>query len=84
MPLYEFVCSGCEEKTEFMLPMEKRDSKRKCPVCGKLKLKRVLFSSVKYHDILSPMHPRRGRGVGGFGRIEPGDGGIGLDPNAGQ
>lgn len=71
MPFYEFKCEECGEQCEFLLKMG--ESKRKCPSCGKLKLKK-LISQINYHDTYSPMHPRRGRGVGGFGRVEPGEG----------
>lgn len=71
MPIYEFNCDGCKEHFEFVLPVGK--TKRKCPECGG-KLKKVIFSQTVYHDTYSPMHPRRGRGVGGHGRINPGQG----------
>lgn len=71
MPIYEFECEACEARTEKMLPVGRNI--RKCPECGKSKLKRV-FSAPAYHDTYSPMHPRRGRGNGGYGRIEPGQG----------
>jgi putative FmdB family regulatory protein len=72
MPIYEFVCDGCKEETSELLPIGKII--KKCPACGELKLKKVLFSRSNYHDTYSPMHPRRGRGQGGYGRIDPGQG----------
>lgn len=67
MPLYEFQCEACGEKTEELLPLGK--SLKKCPECGKLKLKQLISETI-YHDLYSPCHPRRGRGVGGYGRID--------------
>lgn len=69
MPLYEFECNSCKEISEFMLPLGA--NKKKCPGCGKPSLKKIISQTV-YHDTYSPMHPRRGRGVGGAGRIDPG------------
>lgn len=71
MPLYEFACAKCKKHSEFLLAMG--ETKKKCPECGALKLER-LISNIQYHDTYSPMHPRRGRGHGGAGRIDPGDG----------
>ena len=72
MPIYEFDCEGCGEHHEFILKLG--GTKRKCPTCGENKLKKKLFSQSNYHDTYSPMHPRRGRGKGGAGRVEPGEG----------
>jgi len=69
MPIYVFKCNECERESEFLL--EVGEIKRKCPVCGKNKLVKQI-TQVIYHDTLSPMHPRRGRGVGGYGRVDPG------------
>ena len=33
MPIYEFRCSGCGKKVEFVLPMEGRGSPQTCPEC---------------------------------------------------
>lgn len=68
MPIYEFDCQGkCQGHFEFVLGIGK--SKTKCPECGG-RLKKVLFSKTIYHDTSSPMHPRRGRGLGGYGRVD--------------
>lgn len=80
MPTYEFQCQECGEKCEELLPMGK--SIKKCPACGKPKLKK-LISCPNYHDTYSPMHPRRGRGVGGYGRVEPGEGAKDFGSNLG-
>lgn len=71
MPIYEFRCGECDKVSEFMLNVG--ESKRKCPECGKNKLKRII-SQINHHDTYSPMHPRRGRGHGGAGRVDPGEG----------
>ena len=43
MPLYEYLCSGCEHR--FTITQSMKDSKKKkCPECGKHKLERVLGS----------------------------------------
>mgnify|MGYP000014478142 CR=1 FL=1 len=72
MPMYVFECSECEEKCEFILKIG--ESKKKCPACGKLKLVQQLFCRTSTVDLYSPMHPRRGRGKGGRGRVDPGEG----------
>lgn len=69
MPLYEFNCQDCDKHFEFILRIG--ETKRKCPEC-KGKLKKVVFCKSNYHDTYSPMHPRKGRGVGGYGRVNPG------------
>lgn len=71
MPIYEFKCDSCYKVSEFLLRLD--ESKKKCPECGKLKLQKVMSLPI-YHDLHSPMHPRRGRGVGGYGRVDPGVG----------
>lgn len=78
MPIYEFKCGSCEKVSEFLLNFG--ESKKKCPECGANRLSRI-FSQISYHDTYSPMHPRRGRGVGGYGRIDPGEGAEGMGRN---
>jgi len=75
MPIYEFECGECGEVCEKLLKMG--EVIRKCPHCGKSKLKKVM-SLPNYHDTYSPMHPRRGRGKGGSGRVDPGEGMGGM------
>ena len=74
MPFYEFKCKKCGVTEEHMLPVDKRHSKHKCQACGAPKGLELQISQSHYHDTYSPMHPRRGRGNGGYGRIEPGQG----------
>lgn len=72
MPIYLYVCKSCELEQEILHGME--ESKRKCGACGALALTRKMPTRVSYHDTYSPMHPRRGRGNNGFGRVDPGEG----------
>ncbi len=44
MPIYEYECKCCGEKSEFLQKV-KDSPKRKCPKCGKLKLKKLLSLS---------------------------------------
>ena len=46
MPIYEYVCSDCEQKFELLKPMSQAEEGATCPKCGG-KSKRVLsrFSS---------------------------------------
>jgi len=74
MPFYEFKCKKCGAMEEHLLPMDKRHSKHKCSACGAPKGLELQISETIYHDTYSPMHPRRGRGVKGYGRIDPGNG----------
>ena len=69
MPIYEFKCKECGKVSEFLLPVG--GNKKKCPECGKNKLEKLISQTI-YHDTYSPMAPRRGRGVGGYGRWEAG------------
>ncbi len=71
MPIYVFKCDGCKKITEKILPVGRNI--KKCPECGEKKLQKVIQCPV-YIDTHSPMHPRRGRGRGGAGRIDPGQG----------
>jgi len=41
MPTYEYKCSGCDKVTEVFQSITAKPIK-KCPECGKLKLKRML------------------------------------------
>lgn len=64
MPLYDYRCEACEE--EFELRHNMSETRKKCPECGKHKLKRIFKTAPAYHDHYSPMHPRAGRGRGGY------------------
>jgi putative FmdB family regulatory protein len=41
MPTYDYVCEACEHAFELFQSM-KDDAKKKCPECGKLKLRRLI------------------------------------------
>jgi putative FmdB family regulatory protein len=41
MPTYEYVCDACEHQFELFQSI-KADPERKCPKCGKLKLRRLI------------------------------------------
>lgn len=34
MPMYEYVCTGCKQKFDRLLPMAQRDEEQVCPMCG--------------------------------------------------
>ncbi len=40
MPTYDYVCDACEHEFELFQSI-KENAKRKCPKCGKLKLRRL-------------------------------------------
>ena len=42
MPLYEYVCTGCDLKFELLRPFSKADAPAACPTCGGQDTKRVL------------------------------------------
>lgn len=71
MPIYQFKCEACDHECEELMKMGA--SKKKCPECGEPKLKKQITLPI-HHDTMSPMHPRRGRGHGGYGRVDPGEG----------
>ncbi len=41
MPIYEYECQSCNHKVDFIQKMDAAP-KRKCPECGKLKLKKLV------------------------------------------
>jgi putative FmdB family regulatory protein len=41
MPTYDYVCEGCKHEFELFQSM-KEEAKRKCPECGKNKLRRLI------------------------------------------
>ena len=47
MPIYEYECGGCGERHEFIQKFSD-GPKRKCPSCGKLRLKK-LISAAAFH-----------------------------------
>jgi putative FmdB family regulatory protein len=63
MALYDVKCDACGHQTEVQAPMAEGPPK-KCPECGKDKLKQVFDKIAAFHSHLSPMHPRANRGRG--------------------
>ena len=43
MPTYDYVCNGCDHEFELFQSI-KAGVKRKCPECGRLKLRRLIGS----------------------------------------
>lgn len=41
MPTYDYVCEACDHAFELFQSI-KEDAKKKCPKCGKLKLRRLI------------------------------------------
>lgn len=41
MPTYDYVCEGCDHAFELFQSM-KEDAQKKCPECGKQKLRRLI------------------------------------------
>jgi len=44
MPIYEYVCGACGETSEILQKLSDPDE-RKCPLCGKLKLSRLVSAA---------------------------------------
>lgn len=65
MPHYDYVCEACGAEHEIFHSMDEK--KRKCPDCGKMKLKKSWRQVASFHARFSPMHPRLGRGAGNTG-----------------
>jgi putative FmdB family regulatory protein len=65
MPNYDYVCEACGEESDIVHGMDEKV--RKCPKCGKLKLRRSWRKVAAYHSHVSPMHPRVNRGKGNTG-----------------
>jgi putative FmdB family regulatory protein len=65
MPLHDYRCGECGHQFEKLVGVQYGVVEpRKCPSCGELKLKKLLFTRPPAtHMRYSPMHPRRGRGM---------------------
>lgn len=63
MPAYDYECAACGHQLEVIHGMSESGPK-KCPACGKRRLRKVLTKPPAYHPHYSLMHPqaRRGRG----------------------
>jgi putative FmdB family regulatory protein len=66
MPNYDYDCTACGAEVEILHPMS--ETRKKCPECGRLQLKRAWRQVAAYHNLFSPMHPRVNRGIGNSGR----------------
>jgi putative FmdB family regulatory protein len=49
MPIYEYVCSGCQQKFELLKPMSQAGKGATCPQCGG-RAKRVLSRFCSHAD----------------------------------
>ena len=65
MPTYDYVCDACSHEVDFVHPIGQ--TRKKCPECGKNKLRRAWSQVAAYHNQFSPMHPRVNRGTGNTG-----------------
>ncbi len=65
MPLHDYQCGECGYQFEKLVGKQHGVVEpRKCPACGKLRLKRLLFTRpATVHMKYSPMHPRARRGM---------------------
>ena len=44
-PIYDYVCEDCLKQYEVKVPLEKYDTKVKCPRCGKNMKKKITCAS---------------------------------------
>jgi len=65
MPLHDYQCGECSYQFELLVGKQFGVTPpRKCPNCGKLKLRRMLNTKPPaVHMKYSLMHPRAGRGM---------------------
>ncbi len=65
MPMHDYRCGKCGHQFEKLVgELHGVPEPRKCPECGELKLKRLLFTRPPtVHMKYSPMHPRARRGM---------------------
>ena len=66
MPTYDYTCTQCGADVDIFHGMD--ETKKKCPECGKMGLKRAWRQVAAYHNHFSPMHPRLNRGKGNTGK----------------
>ena len=52
MPLYDYECKACEHQFDELIPMADREkpTRRKCPECGKKKVKQILLGTPSIGD----------------------------------
>ncbi len=65
MPLFDYRCGACGHKFEELVGVQYGVKEpRKCPECGRLKVKKLMATRpAKVHMRYSPMHPRARRGM---------------------
>lgn len=63
MPAYDLICGNCGHKMEVIHGLNEKHPK-KCPSCGKMKLRQDWSTPPAYHNHFSPLHPRKNRGRG--------------------
>lgn len=44
MPLYEYRCKKCNNTFEVYKPINRKDEKQKCPLCGNFETERLISS----------------------------------------
>ena len=59
MPVYEFRCNSCQQKTSFLLKSISENLSPLCPACGSGELTR-LISNFAYHRSMSTIHEESG------------------------
>lgn len=66
MPIYEYLCGDCQEKSSQLRPMSKADSPAVCGKCGSRNTTRAisLFSAISRGGN-GESHQVRGTGAGG-------------------
>ena len=52
MPLYDYECKACEHQFDELIPMADREkpTRKKCPECGKKKVRQVLLAAPPMGD----------------------------------
>ena len=59
MPVYEFCCNSCQQKTSFLLRSISEPLFPRCPACDSRELTR-LISSFAYHRSMTTIHEESG------------------------
>lgn len=42
MPIYEYKCKACNRTFQVLKPVNKRDEREKCPICGSTDTERLI------------------------------------------
>lgn len=48
MPIYEYGCFQCLTFTELNIPIDKRDEKIECKICGGMRYRKISFTGSVY------------------------------------